>query len=98
MNLGTRLTSNVEALEPMLGGNDMTAGESLGSASLTELDQMIGRAEDACERHRRAVAERGLSPPTIARRLQALQRMEGTLARLRAQRHGKPKLIVLPMA
>lgn len=66
----------------------MTRVESPSSLQLTELEKMIGRAERACDRYRQAAAERGLSPPTLARRLQALQRMEGALARLHAQHHG----------
>ena len=65
----------------------MTHAGSPGSVQLTELERMIGRAERACERYRQAAAERGLSPPTLARRVQTLQRMEGALARLRAH-HG----------
>ena len=72
----------------------MTPTGSPSSVYLAELEQMIGRAEGACEHYRQAAAERGLSPPIIARRVLALQRMEGALARLRAQRHGKPRLLV----
>ena len=96
MKPGMRLTTTVGTVEPMAGGSDMTTG-SRSSVYLTELNQMIGRAENACERYRQAAAERGLSPPLIARRVMALQRMEEALARLRVQRHEKPRLVV-PLA
>ncbi len=95
--LGMRLTTTVGTVEPMAGGRDMTAAASPSSVYLTELNQMIGRAENACERYQQAAAERGLSPSLIARRVLTLQRMEEALARLRAQRHEKPRL-VLPLA
>ena len=58
----------------------------LGSAYLTEIDAMIGRAEAACERYRQAALEEGLSPAIVARRRSASQTMKDMLARLRAHR------------
>ena len=50
-----------------------------------ELDAMIGRAEAACLRYRRAAEEWGLSPVVRNRRTK-LERMEEMLARLREER------------
>ena len=52
---------------------------------LGQLDDMIARAEAACERYRLAASERRLSPPT-SRRLGAWLMMRASLARLRALR------------
>ena len=52
-----------------------------------ELDAMIGRAEAACLRYRRAAEEWGLSPVVIRQsRRTKLERMEAMLARLREER------------
>jgi hypothetical protein len=56
------------------------------SAHVAILDAMIGRAEAACERYRRAVTEKGLHPQAARSRGKALQLMELSLSRLRAQR------------
>jgi len=53
---------------------------------LGQLDDMIARAEAACERYRLAASERHLSPPTSRRRLRAWLMMRASLARLRALR------------
>ena len=51
-----------------------------------ELDAMIGRAEAACLRYRRAAEEWGLSPPVTRNRRTKLAKMEEMLARLREER------------
>ena len=51
-----------------------------------ELDAMIGRAEAACLRYRRAAEEWGLSPVVIRNRRTKLATMEELLARLREER------------
>ena len=53
---------------------------------LGQLDDMIARAEAACERYRLAASERRLSPPTSRRRRAAWTTMQASLARLRALR------------
>ena len=50
-----------------------------------ELEAMIGRAEEMCERYRAAANVRSLNPRTIAAR-QDLRASKNTLARLRQQR------------
>ena len=63
----------------------------------TELDQMIGRAEAACERYRQAATERGVSPRGLRARVARLRSMLETLARLKAEqqeqveKNGRPK-------
>ena len=51
-----------------------------------ELDAMIGRAEAACLRYRRAAEEWGLSPIVRQSRRVKLAKMEEMLARLREER------------
>ena len=51
-----------------------------------ELDAMIGRAEAACLRYRRAAEEWGLSPAVARNRRTKLAKMEEMLARLREKR------------
>ena len=51
-----------------------------------ELDAMIGRAEAACLRYRRAAEEWGLSPIVRQSRRAKLEIMETMLARLREER------------
>ena len=51
-----------------------------------ELDAMIGRAQAACLRYRRAAEEWGLSPVVIRNRRTKLEIMETMLARLREER------------
>ena len=51
-----------------------------------ELDAMIGRAEAACLRYRRAAEEWGLSPVVRQSRRAKLEIMETMLARLREER------------
>lgn len=52
MKSGVRLTPTVGTVEPMATGSDMTPTGSPSSVYLAELEQMIGRAEGACERYR----------------------------------------------
>ena len=54
-----------------------------------ELDAMIGRAEAACSRYRRAAEEWGLSPIVRQSRRAELERMETMLARLQEERARK---------
>ena len=54
-----------------------------------ELDAMIGRAEAACSRYRRAAEEWGLSPIVRQSRRVKLERMEAMLARLHEERARK---------
>ena len=58
----------------------------LGSAYFTEMDAMIGRAETACLRYRRAAEAWGLSPFVRQSRRAKLEIMETMLARLREER------------
>ena len=51
-----------------------------------ELEAMIGRAEEKCERYRARRNVRPLNPRTIAARRRDLRASENTLARLRQQR------------
>ena len=51
-----------------------------------ELDAMIGRAEAACLRYRRAAEEWGVSPSVLHNRRVKLERMEAMLALLREER------------
>ena len=51
-----------------------------------ELKAMIGRAEAACLRYRRAAEEWGLSPPLTRHRRPKLAKMEEMLVRLREER------------
>ena len=51
-----------------------------------ELDAMIGRAEAACSRYRRAAEEWGLSPIVRQSRRAKLEIMVTMLARLREER------------
>ena len=53
---------------------------------LRELDAMIGRAQEACARYRRAAAEPGLSHAVTRHRLGKLGTMEEALARLEGLR------------
>ena len=57
-----------------------------GSLQVVALDEMIARAEAACERYRRSASQPGLSPLTARMRRDTHQAMEKALARLRAQR------------
>ena len=52
------------------------------------VDAMIARAELACERYRRSAQQDGLNLYVARSRRQALQQMERSLSRLRAQRMG----------
>ena len=58
-----------------------------GATSYVALvDAMIARAEVACERYRRSAQQDGLNLYVARSRRQALQQMELSLSRLRAQR------------
>ena len=53
---------------------------------LTILENMIGRAEVACERYRRSAQRDNPSEHVVRSRRQALQQMERALSRLQAER------------
>jgi hypothetical protein len=69
------------------------AADPTGTRISADLDAMIARAEELCERHRRHAGEAGLVPAVARNRRRKLLAMQLHLERLRARRDALPDLL-----